>query len=284
MLNHVFSEVRDGIAKEKTGDRQITHSSLLEWVTSLGLAHSVPVEGKSFYLVEVGASADAEVDPLELLMADKPTGVICYFSAVAFHALTTQVVAHHHVAELQPASEKTEERPSVTELSEESIKPTTTATPTPRAMGSLLFRYKETPYYLTRRSSRLVPGIQTRSHGPRTRIRITTLEQTLLDTLYKPFSCGGPGVVLEAWQGSLTFRNLDEERLVEYLKKMNYPATARRLGAMLELVGYAPGKELQQLLETCQATVNREGQFARISLLPGVHYENINDRWLVAMP
>ena len=46
-------------------------------------------------------------------MADKPTGVICYFvAAVAFHALTTQVVVqHHHVAELQPASEKTEEPP-----------------------------------------------------------------------------------------------------------------------------------------------------------------------------
>src|SRR5207237_3233319 len=43
----------------------------------------------------------------------------------------------------------------------------------------------------TRRSARLVLGVQSRDYGPRTRIRITTLEQTLLDTLSKPFHCGG---------------------------------------------------------------------------------------------
>ena len=42
-----------------------------------------------------------------------------------------------------------------------------------------------------------------RAYGPRAQIRITTLEQTLLDSLYKPFLCGGPEVVFEAWQDAV---------------------------------------------------------------------------------
>ena len=64
-----------------------------------------------------------------------------------------------------------------------------------------------------------------------------TLEQTLLDSLYKPFLCGGPEVVFEAWQEAVGSRRIDEERLLTYLRAMNYPATTRRLAVMLELAG-----------------------------------------------
>ncbi len=100
-LNRIIKQVRDGLASEGV-EIGLSHRSLLEWICRLRLASPIPAEGESIYLVEIGASAEAEVDPLELLMAAKPSGVTCYFSAVAFHALTTQLVEHHHVAELRP--------------------------------------------------------------------------------------------------------------------------------------------------------------------------------------
>ena len=149
---------------------------------------------------------------------------------------------------------------------------------------TLLFHCQGVPYYSTRRLVHLVPGIQTRDFGPRSRIRITTLEQTLLDTLYKPFDSGGPEVVFEAWQEAVDSRRVDEERLVEYLRAMNFPATTRRLGAMLELVGLSPSNKLRQLLEVSQEKIERQSPYASISLLPGVAYQNLNASWLVKTP
>jgi hypothetical protein len=282
-LDRIFKQVRDELAAEgmETG---LTHRSLREWVCRLGLASPVPVAGESIYLLEIGASAEAEVDPLELLMASKPSGVVCYFSAVAFHSLTTQLAEHHHVAELRPPGPGPQSESAKGEGSERSEAATTAGSRTPRGFGTLLFRYQGVSFYSTRRSARLVPGVQTRGHGPRTRVRITTLEQTLLDALYKPFHCGGPEVVFEAWQEGVASRRVDEERLVEYLRAMNYPATARRLGVMLGLVGGTPGAELRRFLEACQGAIDRQSPHARISLLPGVAYQNLNEPWLVHTP
>jgi hypothetical protein len=218
-------------------------------------------------------------------MAGKPSGVVCYFSAVAFHALTTQLVEHHHVAELQPQGSRPESRRRPEEdVAERPEKPPASGSRKRRGLGKLLFHFQGIPFYSTRRSARLVPGVQTRGHGPRAQVRITTLEQTLLDTLYKPFHCGGPEVVFEAWQEGVASRRIDEERLVGYLQAMNYPATTRRLGVMLELAGGAPSAELRRFLEACQGAIDRQSPHARISLLPGVDYENLNEPWLVNTP
>ena len=289
-LDRIFRQVRDELAAEGVQSGQ-SHSSLLEWLCRLRLASRLPVESESVYLLEIGANAEAEVDPLELMMAGKPSGVVCYFSAVAFHALTTQLVEHHHVAELH--HHVAELRPHVVDPDcgrpEEDVakrpeSPPASASRRPRGLGKLLFRFQGVPFYSTRRSSRLVPGVQTRGHGPRANVRITTLEQTLLDTLYKPFHCGGPEVVFEAWQEGVASRRIDEERLVAHLRAMNYPATARRLGVMLELTGGAPGAELRRFLETSQQAIDRQSPHARISLLPGVDYQNLNEPWLVNTP
>jgi len=111
-----------------------------------------------------------------------------------------------------------------------------------------------------------------------------TLEQTLLDSLYKPFHCGGPEVVFEAWQEAVDSRRIDEERLVTYLQAMNYPATTRRLAVMLELAGGTPSAELQQFLQASQEAIDRQSPHACISLLPGVDYQNVNESWLVSTP
>jgi hypothetical protein len=282
-LTRIFKQVRDELAVEATATK-ISHHSLLEWLCRLGLAFPLPIDSVSIYFLEIGASAKAEVDPHELLMASEPSGVVCYFSAVAFHSLTTQLVQHHHVAELRPQSPSPRSETMEDDTSDELRRQTKAASRTPREFGTLLFRYQGVPYYSSRRSIRLIPGVQTRGYGPRTQIRITTLEQTLLDTLYKPFASGGPEIVFEAWQEALTSRRVDEERLGEYLRTMKYPATTRRLGAMLEHVGWTPHDELKQLLERCQQAIDRTSPFARISLLPGVNYQNLNESWLVKMP
>ena len=282
-LDRVFGQVRDELAAEKL-ETGLPNSSLLAWLCRLHLASQLSVESKSVYLLEIGANTKTEVDPLELLMAGKPSGIICYFSAVAFHELTTQLVKHHHVAELQLHRATPESRHAEEDSAGRPERPTASGRRQPRGLGTLLFRFQGVPFYSTRRSTRLIPGIQTRGYGPRAQIRITTLEQTLLDSLYKPFYCGGPEVVFESWQEGISSRRIDEERLVAYLLAMDYPATARRLGVMLELVGSAPGAELRRFLEACQGVIDRQSPHARISLLPGVDYQNLNEPWLVNTP
>jgi hypothetical protein len=282
-LDRIFKQVRDELAAEKV-ESDLSHFSLLEWLCRLRLASPLPVEGGSVYLIEIGASAEAEINPLELLMAARPSGVVSYFSAVAFHELTTQLVEHHHVAELRPPALEPENGRPEKDVAEGPERPAASSSRRPRGPGTLLFRFQEVPFYSTRRSARLVPGVQTRGCGPRAQVRITTLEQTLLDTLYKPFYCGGPEVVFEAWQEGVASRRIDEERFVAYLRAMNYPATSRRLGVMLELVGSTPGAELRQFLEGCQGAIDRRSPHACISLLPGVAYQKLNEPWLVNTP
>lgn len=282
-LDKVFKRIREELAEEEVTSG-LSHSSLLEWLCRLRLATSIPVEGGGIYLLEIGAGAEADVDPWELLMAGKPSGIICYFSAVAFHALTTQVVEHHHIADLQLPSSGSKKKRSVNDNAEQPESPKPSEKPVCRDLGTLLFRYRGISFYRTRRFPRMIPGIQMRGYGPRSQIRITTLEQTLLDCLYKPFHCGGPEVVFEAWQEAITSRRINEDRLLAYLRAMNYPATTRRLAVIWELVGGTPSAELQRFLQASQEAIDRKGPHARISLLPGVDYQSLNETWLVNTP
>jgi hypothetical protein len=284
-LKRLTHKIRDELAANGVRS-DLTDKSLLMWLSHLGLEREIAADGETFHVLEIGASAEALPDPLELLLARRPAGVICYFTAVAFHSLTTQPVSHHHIAELQDSS------PGIPQVESEakdtargrvdSMKPPPAGS-TPR-LGTLLFRYGDTPYYVTRRSRRLVPGAQSRGYGPRTQLRITTFEQTLLDTLYKPFHCGGPEVAFEAWHEAWTSGRVDEDRLTEYLEQMRYPATTRRVGVMLGMVGQTPGGKLRRVLDRACEGIDRESPFARISLLPGVEYKNLNEQWLVHTP
>ncbi len=141
-------------------------------------------------------------------MAYEPSGVVCYFSALAFHSLTSQMPSHHHVALLTVPSRmggakevRQDEKEEVLRQETVAKKPDTDKTTRSKAnpLGKVIFSLLDIPYYLTRRTKRLVPGVQNRSNGPRSQFRITTYEQTLLDTLYRPQKSGGPAVVLKAW-------------------------------------------------------------------------------------
>jgi predicted transcriptional regulator of viral defense system len=106
---------------------------------------------------------------------------------------------------------------------------------------------------------------------------MTTLEQTLLDTLHKPWSCGGSSVVFEAWERGLPL--LDETRVLEYLKKIGRTDLTRRVGYMLENNNYSPvDPKLCKLLNDAKAKV-KKGQMLTIPLLPDVPSKALDDTW-----
>jgi hypothetical protein len=289
-LDRLFKGVKVELAKRK---RPQSNLELLNWMHNLGLAWTIEAEGATFYLLEMGASPRSEIDPLELMMAYEPSGVICYFSALAYHSLTSQVPSHHHVAVLIASSKIGEsDQPGHDDPGEalrqvpiaKKVNNDTKTRSTANPFGRVLFSYADIPYHLTRRSKRLVPGVQSRSYGPRGRFRITSYEQTLLDTLHRPQNCGGPSVVLEAWQNASDSGRLDEERLLTYLTEMQYSSSTRRLGAMLQLMNYTPGGELESYLERAKGKLNRQTPHSQISLLPGFDYSNLNNEWLVNSP
>lgn len=271
--------------------RAFANQDFIDWLQGLGLAWTIRAEPLVFYLLEIGAGPSSRVDPLELMMACEPRGVICYFSALAFHSLTSQMPSHHHVARImtpsterilggKPAGEGGIEPPPGQGAGSGGRKAAKSANP----FGKVAFTYLDVPCHLTRRAGRLVPGVQDRSDGPRGRLRVTTYEQTLLDTLHKPRNCGGPAVVLEAWQGATGSGEIDEERLTEYLIAMDYPSTTRRVGAMLQMLEYGPGPELRSFLDRAREAIDRAAPHSRISLLPGFDYANLDPEWLVNLP
>lgn len=278
-------EIRNELAQQTKVPR-LSLSSLEDWLVRIKLAYRLNAEGQSFLVFGNEAAVSALPQPLELLLAACPQGVICYFSALSYFSLTTQPVTHHHIAELQP-DRAADERPSASASDPTKIatdSPTETSSPTTVRLGTVLFRHEGLPYYVTRRSTRLTPGIQHRALGPKTTLPITTVEQTLLDTVRKPFHCGGPEVIFEAWEQAHEADRFDEGRMAECLRAMNYLATTRRTAAFLELVGRKPGPVLQRVLDQALVGLDRTSEHAVISLLPGVPYERVHPMWLVRMP
>lgn len=132
------------------------------------------------------------------------------------------------------------------------------------------------------REARLLPGTQLRYIGPRTIIRITDLEQTLLDTLHRPLTCGGPAVVFEAWDQGI--ERLQEDRLADYLASMEHRPTAQRLGYMLADLDYKPGDKLAAVLNRYLSQLDATDPSVYQQLFPGVKYSSLRRPWLVYGP
>jgi hypothetical protein len=256
----------------------LSGSKLLHLLIECRLARRLPTDDFSdvlkapaVYSLELGGSPS--ITPIELLQATQPSfqdTVVCYFTALCHHELTTQDTPHHHVAVLKasPGRERSEPVPFPA-LAERCGRP-----PKP---GKLLFRYQGVPYYLTQRDPALLPGIQTVRLSPSCLVRMTTLEQTLLDTLHRPWSCGGPSVVFEAWERGLPL--LDDARLAHCLTAIGRSDFTRRAGYMLEQFGHAAADgTLSVLLDAAQAKV-RNGSEPTIPLLPDVPATRLNPTW-----
>lgn len=270
-----------------------THSTfpdapeVLRHLINIGWAYPIDVElpkattlpSKNLFLLDIGAAHGAIVDPLELLQAYKPNGVICYFSALSYHSLTTQFATHHHIATLKKPSPLSKKDSSKTTVDKTKASVVSNRRFT---LGEHVFTYQGIPFYLIKRLSSLLFGVQTRILGPRTNIRITTLEQTLLDTLHKPKYCGGVPVIFEAWKEGIT--RLDEDLLKDYLSKMDSPLFLRRVGAMFDLLNYKPASDLATTLEKGMEHIAQNVTASAVPILPGLEFSVLNPKWKVLTP
>jgi len=231
------------------------------------------VHQPSDQLFAVGLGTDPDsLEPADLLMALEPKGVACYFSALALHRLTTQFPAHHHVARLIWRSPRAGPAyPVAPRLS--------SASPTHRKLGTLRVTWGGLPYYSTQRDLSLVTGVAVHHLSDRLQCRVTTLEQTLLDTLLRPASCGGPPRVFEAWEVARSSTSV--ELMVGLLGRIDHPELWRRAGFMMENQQY-------DILPDARATLEHRAQLAApepaVSLLPGVPYTRIEPRWRLLVP
>ncbi|MGA2533254.1 MAG: hypothetical protein ABSG19_09470 [Candidatus Aminicenantales bacterium] len=281
-LVNVFGDIKKELGLPSTFPTGIR---ILNRLISMGLARQIPVEetinstpSNEFYLMGFQGSNEREIDPLELLQAFSPKGIICYLSALGHLALTTQVPVHHHIAI------PTRDRPA---MINEPLDAAPSLDPTAEniersKLGTRIFSYEGIPYYSTKRVIRSIPGIKERVLSPWSTIRMTTIEQTLLDTLQYPYHCGGPDVVFEAWQ---TARDrYEEEDLLKGLKRIGLPPLIRRLGAVYDLLNYKPSKSLSAFLKEKRDQFFMQSENPPIPLLRGLTFSRLNSYWNVLIP
>jgi predicted transcriptional regulator of viral defense system len=253
---------------------------MMESLIHAGLLHEIPMEfgenagpRTAMYLVGLDTSYDT-VDPVELLVAWAPHGVICYFTALQLHSLTTQVPSHHHIARLTTIESSRQAKGRAGDLASEE-----TEKPHFDPLGTLQFRYDGLPYYLTTRDRRLIRGTEGRHLSDRTLFRLTTLEQTMVDTLHRPLSCGGPAVVLEAWATGLP--RVSQARMHEHLIEIADDRLSRRVGYLLEANQFHTEGPLDGLLKRV-----KEGARSMpiVPLLPGMPYSHVDTTWQLTTP
>jgi hypothetical protein len=249
----------------------------------MGWIHSIKVQSPNdaelidFLLLDMEAGKGEPIYPLELLQAYLPGGVVCYFSAINYYELTTQIVMHHHIARLNPPTVK-KSLAAAAKTEPEQAGEAVERNP----LGTEIFQFEDVGYYLNKRDVSLIAGVQVRVVSPRCWLRITTLEQTLLDALKRPVPCGGEAVVLEAWETGI--KQIDADRMAEHLAKIQRDDLDRRVGAVLEMIGAdfeesTLGHRLNAIRERLKTQ-----DVPVISLLAGFEFPELNKTWEVRTP
>ncbi len=279
-LRSVISRVR----KREIAELKNTFPSAKDVVSrmlEIGWVQIIPVESDSeaaptLYLLDMEATKEEMPDPWELMQGYDPDGVLCYFGAAAFHELTTQEPAFYHIADLRPSGVKSEggegrsaEASGSTDRNRDPI-------------GTLAFRFQGVACYTTGREKSTIPGIQTREYGTRTRLRITSVEQTMLDTLWQPLKCGGESLVFEVWERGVQKWNSD--KMAKHLEAISRPDWERRVGAVLAMLGIEPDGRLKRLLETRKDSVKQANDTAPLPLMPGLPASRLLSEWGILTP
>lgn len=277
-LRALLSELRAKLLQEKTITSTFPSGmQLLHWIQEIGLATPVAqvLPGNSmgpkdaFYLL--GAAPNSPISPFELLQAFHPAGVVAFFGALSFHGLTTQSPAFYHIAML-------------------TLRPTTPPVRKPRRsetsvvrdnLGTLAFSYEDIPLYSTRRYADLVPGVQMHILDQKMRLRVTDIEQSLLDTLAHPGAAGGQSVIFEAWEQGWT--RIQPLRMAQYAQSAATPLQ-RRFGAMVNLMQLPLSEEIREVLTRARQTVFAEGKGIPISLFRHAPGQKLDDEWQVLTP
>lgn len=282
-LKKVIMSVIKENEKELVMSTFYTATEVLHRFQEMGWLHPIKVDAGSstsslaeLFLVDMEAREGEMIDPLEVLQAYLPQGVLCYFGVLGHLGLTTQSAPFFHIAYL----DKSPLPQAYTSTKEEEKRNETL--PPRNPLGREAFRFEGVSCYVTKRNIAVIPGIQTRIIAPRIMLRMTTMEQTLLDTLGYPLHCGGESVVFEAWERGTKYWN--QKRVADYLVKINRPELDRRVGAMTEqLQVKIDSEQLQNRLDTIKAQV-KCAETDNIALLPGFIYPSVNSNWKVCVP
>lgn len=264
-------------ARDVTQDttiRSVSGSQLIRRLEQAALIHPIPLTcpagARKVRLYAAGFTATLPIiPPAELLQVHVPNGVLCYFSAIELHELSTQPAPHYHVAILK--TPLTNAKPGAST-------PSTGYRPPP--LGTLQFQAEGVDYYLTRRDPALLPGIQRRQLNPYCVVRVTTLEQTLLDGLHRPRSVGGAAIVFEAWERGL--QRTTPDKIVALARRIDDDLLLRRVGCMIE--HYTPDAPVLHALEQDIVPFDVDAPSELPSLLPGLPYARINARWGLREP
>lgn len=247
-----------------------TAEEVIDGLNVMGWLKKIPLEGHAqMYFLEMEARDGGMIDPLEVLQGYMPRGVLCFFGVLSYLELTTQIPPFYHVASIdktplpqgwkEPSFHKSWRNP----------------------LGEEIFRFEGALCYQTRRYAALMPGIHTRVFGQRASLRMTTLEQALLDALIYPVQCGGQSVAFESWARGVEIWN--PERMADYLFGINRPSFDRRVGAMLEVLGTRCGcSKLIERIEGARLKIDSSSE--EIPLLNGMVYSRINESWKVGVP
>ncbi len=279
-LRELLIEIRDEI--NAPGFKSVPATKLIRHMEQSRIITPIPVidsennrVADKFWAVGIGVDS-ASISPIELLEALEPIGVISYFTALQIHELTTQIPTHHHIAKLKDVF-----------LRKNSLQEITPITSKDKArtydlLGTKQFTFEGIPFYCTSRDRHWVPGIQSQYLNDKTIFKMTTLEQTLIDTLHRPLSCGGPSVVFEAWETAL--ESINESRMVGYITQINDMRLNRRIGFMLENLGYELHTEMKEILDYSLRTIDKEDPKSVVALLTGINYSHVNAKWLLEVP
>lgn len=262
------------LAKSKVDSPVLRRFSAVQLIRLLqdgGIVKSIPlhqgVSAKVVRLYAVGFEpTDLAIPSAELLQAHMPEGVLCYFSAIELHELSTQPAPHYHIAQLRRASAKAEERV----IGRSSVD-------RPLPLGTLEFSYGGVGHYVTRRDSTNLRSFQRRQLSPYCVVRVATIEQTLLDCLHRPHSVGGAAVVFEAWESAV--KRALPEKIFDLANQIGDREMIRRAGYMLERFFPNTGavERARQAVGPCLDEVLP-------SLLPGIPFSRINKAWGLRTP
>ena len=237
---------------------------IVELLNGSGLLTPIPLEQRASKklpdLFAIGFNLPALPSAFEVLQAFRPNGVLCYFSALELHGLTTQVAPHYHVATFR--SNVHESETAIFAASDKT-----------HSLGSPAFAYQGVDCYVTTRDRRNLLAVQRRQLNSQSIARVTSLEQTLLDCLHRPASAGGAPVVFEAW--AVGTQRVRPNLLWKILSDIDDVRLYRRAGYMLEINAGDPSlllkiKERSDLDDTLHPPD---------ALLPGIPYTNINNNW-----
>ncbi|HEL3194429.1 TPA: hypothetical protein UMF74_001046 [Stenotrophomonas maltophilia] len=222
--------------------------------------------GRPVKIYVLGFNETSQPSALEVMQAYRPAGTLCYFSALELHGLTTQPTPHYHLAEFRPGRASS------------AVEPPAESSDKPQSLGVEVFTLEDVKCFLTSRDPNNLQGIQRRQLHSQCTVRVTTLEQTLLDCLHRPRSAGGPAVVFEAWASGLPRSNA--AKLWALLDSIQNPNLMRRAGYMLEY-HQTTSALLDQIRSALRGFPTDQPPE---SLLPGIPYSNTANDWHLRTP